>query len=283
MHRPRYLPQNPHIDEDRLRGIIEKCTRGFLRVPSAAWTMLAAEASAGTLRADVLLESLVAACSPADTVRRRWVEKTPIHASYLDHVFALFPDAKVVCVVRAPESVMQSAIRAFGVPASVVALDYWRSYRDVHLFLDSHPERQVDIAFIAYERLLNGDEELLVLSRFLGIDGTRPTQLRARAKSLFERLYGETSLRNVQGGMYGSAPVAVPPPAAASLLAAVLRRKLKLDIEPGCCTGNIHGFFAVPALIIDLARGIGHILWWRVIDTIQFMRARLRGKGLTNV
>ncbi|MCB0056510.1 MAG: sulfotransferase, partial [Caldilineaceae bacterium] len=51
----------------------------------------------------------------------RWGDKTPSHAGILDRIFADFPDARVVRIVRDPRAVVRSFARMPWAPASLVA------------------------------------------------------------------------------------------------------------------------------------------------------------------
>jgi hypothetical protein len=90
--------------------------------------------------------------------KRRWGDKTPQHALYLREVLALFPEARIVHLVRDGRDVCESLKRVFIGPKSTPAIARtWRRYvRTVE---------QARRDFIAPERFLQVRYEDVVLQR----------------------------------------------------------------------------------------------------------------------
>ena len=273
LHRPRYLSLPDRIQPDHLVEVLQKCERGFLEIDVKTARSLAADADAGVLTPRILLTRIVEACSPAASRSgsRRWVEKTPIHASYLDRIFALFDDAQIICVLRRPEGVLSSAVRTFSEPVCIAARDYWLSYRDVQRFLNRHPDRRRDVLVVSYDDIRDGDAPLVALQKFLGCDAADPTVLRQEARRLFDELYGKTPIRHIQRGMSIAAQAADTGRQLSraelnvlDVFAAVLRSRLPITRRPGARNIAVKSFIkTVPALTLDLFRGVAHILIWR--------------------
>jgi len=61
-----------------------------------------------TLLLELLKANLRARSFPADLSTCRWVEKTPYHVFYIPEILTMFPDAKIICVLRHPAAVVLS-------------------------------------------------------------------------------------------------------------------------------------------------------------------------------
>lgn len=81
-----------------------------IRVPEGVAFEIQREAERGALGAAELLERLMRyfAEQNGQSSFRRWVEKTPRHVQYLPEILGLFPDARVVNVVRDARDVVSS-------------------------------------------------------------------------------------------------------------------------------------------------------------------------------
>jgi Sulfotransferase family len=104
------------------------------------------------------------------TGKRRWGDKRPMYARYLDGVFSLFPDAQFVNVIRDPRASVASMrkLNWFG-GAIGPGLDLWeRSVRAVDPWRDVlHSDQFTDVR---YEDLVADPTTLLTgLAQFLGL------------------------------------------------------------------------------------------------------------------
>lgn len=202
LHRPKLRHLKERISEKRLLESFTKARAGFLKIPVQAQEELLGQTRAGLLSPRKYLCALVASCSTAlNEHNNRWVEKTPIHASYLKQIFELFPDARVVCVQRDPAGVLRSAAAIFDVPACVVALDYYRTYRDVERFLIHHPSRAEQVFMVSYDKVLCSDEVIEELLKFLKADNVQADTVRNAAKNRFRDLYGNSLMKVLQPKM----------------------------------------------------------------------------------
>ena len=61
-----------------------------------------------TLLLELLKANLRARPFPADLRTCRWVEKTPYHVFHIPEILAMFPDARIICVLRHPAAVVLS-------------------------------------------------------------------------------------------------------------------------------------------------------------------------------
>ncbi|MHB1100520.1 MAG: sulfotransferase family protein [Burkholderiales bacterium] len=207
LHRPK-LQLLETVSEKRLLESFSKAHAGFLKIPAQVQDELLAEARAGQLTPKDYLLTLIKSCSPEGKIEKsRWVEKTPVHASYLEQIFELFPDVQIVCMRRNPSGVLTSAASTFGIPVCIAALDYYRTYRDVKHFLDRNPSRSKQIFFASYDKILRSDEMLEELLKFLKIENVPSgTLVRLASKDEFVALYGNSVMGTIQPGMVDATP-----------------------------------------------------------------------------
>jgi len=290
LHRPRFRSWPRLVEKDHLLEIFEKCDRGFLRISDTARRALLAEASSGKLEVRSLLERLMVESAPPGTKGDRWIEKTPAHASYLAEIFGFFPDAQVVCVLRGPEMVLESAARTFSAPVSIAAVDYWRSYRNIQRFLDRNPSCRSNVFMLTYERLLESDEELQALRAFLGVRSFDPAQVRHRAGELFADLYGNTLVYHVQAGMGATPPVVsnqqqigVLTKVAARVAGRMLRSWIHLGDLPAAAVPNESWLVSTLAIVLDVGHGIGYATKCRAKDLAQYTMAWLSRRSISHV
>lgn len=275
MHRPA-LVLPPQVDERHLRESLDRAEAGFLKVPIEARDDLAAKARAGRLTPKEYLCGLIEACSPSAAENRlRWVEKTPIHSSYLRQIFALFPDARIVCVRRRPEEVLRSAAKTFGIPACIVALDYYRSYRDVTRFLIQHPEREAQIHYAFYDKIMASDESLGDLIRFVGAEDVPPfASLRNAVKEEFAALYRASAMASIQASMGGAAAQHVLGWWRSRAIAgyAALLERTGISTLPPHTRGCAGVFSSLLPMATDLVRGAVYWAEWRARSVWQNVR-----------
>jgi SAM-dependent methyltransferase len=67
-----------------------------------------ADSNKKTLLLELLKANLRARSLPVDLSTCRWVEKTPYHVFHIPEILTLFPEAKIICVLRHPAAVVLS-------------------------------------------------------------------------------------------------------------------------------------------------------------------------------
>jgi hypothetical protein len=105
---------------------------------------------------------------------RLWVDKTPTNERHLDHLWAAFPEAKVLHIVRDPLAVFASqkrlqeqAFGSFAAPRAVLR-DLAASYRAALRWSRRTPDRH---HLLRYEDLTAAREEVMArVAEFLGIE-----------------------------------------------------------------------------------------------------------------
>jgi hypothetical protein len=139
---------------DRLDTPIDELTKRLMAAPPTLGSVL------GTC-----LESYAQA-----TGKRRWGDKRPMYARYLDAVFSLFPDAQYINVIRDPRASVASMRKLDWFDGAVApGLDLWeRSVRAVDPWRDVlHDDQYTDIR---YEDLVADPTALLTgLADYLGL------------------------------------------------------------------------------------------------------------------
>lgn len=94
---------------DELPGIWERIeAANGLIIPEALRETFGARAVEGKLDAGGLLAGIMDGMKPADSTATRWLEKTPQHISHLPKVWRVFPDARVIFVLRDPRDAISS-------------------------------------------------------------------------------------------------------------------------------------------------------------------------------
>jgi Sulfotransferase family len=155
--------------------IMDTPGRGGKRI--RAGTFSRDEAIARVVAAPGTLGSVFAALFAlfADGKRKpRWGDKRPAYAVYLDALFALFPDAQFVNLVRDPRAAVESQMRVpwyaeYGQPASAPAVATWEyAIRRVDAFAPRlRPDQLLDVR---YEDLVRDPRgELRRICEFAGL------------------------------------------------------------------------------------------------------------------
>ena len=116
--------------------------------------------------AKVIYSSIPAAF--ADTQgKARWAEKTPRHLFYVDEIRRVFPDAKIIRIIRDPRDSIPSVIKNIGLSASLVG----EFYRWASVYAKSEPffRKDPDSITIRYEDLVtNTEEQIASICDFIG-------------------------------------------------------------------------------------------------------------------
>jgi hypothetical protein len=129
---------------DRLSHAFDRLSdRSGISLPDALRANLMKQAEAQTLYAANLLVAIMESVKPADSSAPRWVEKTTLHVFHLPLIWRLFPDARVVNVIRDPRDVASSPKRFHRYPAG--------SIERAHFVIDL--SRHWNSAIEAYEAL----------------------------------------------------------------------------------------------------------------------------------
>jgi len=107
-----------------------------------------------------LAEQLFSAFA-APSGKPRWGEKTPLHALYLPQVFTLFPEAKVIFVLREPKNTIASTVKSGHVRADLtVSLATYMACRTARNSFADHP----GVMSLDYETLVGETFEPATLS-----------------------------------------------------------------------------------------------------------------------
>lgn len=85
--------------------------RSRLTVAEHIYSEMVELANKGTLAGPRFVELVMQSFKPAGDPATRWVEKTPQHIMQLDKIWAYFPDARIINVVRDPRDVVSSPDR----------------------------------------------------------------------------------------------------------------------------------------------------------------------------
>ncbi|MDO6707098.1 sulfotransferase [Photobacterium sp. 1_MG-2023] len=98
------------------------------------------------------------------------VAKTP-SVRELRYFFKLFPDSKLLILVRDGRAVAESGVRSFDWDFEKAAYDWGTSAQRILDFMAEHPERQHQIKRVSYESLLTDAEQTLKsVFEFLALD-----------------------------------------------------------------------------------------------------------------
>ena len=79
-----------------------------LVLPAMLREKFVGQAAQGELAAGRLLAGIMDGMKPAGSTATRWLEKTPQHISHLPKIWAIFPNAKVIFVLRDPRDAISS-------------------------------------------------------------------------------------------------------------------------------------------------------------------------------
>ena len=90
--------------------------------------------------------------------KQRWGEKTPLHTWHIDDIVDLFPDARIVAVVRHPLGSAASNISRFGTPITKASRHWWRYTREIARQCSRHGQRMVALR---YEDLVTRPEPVM--------------------------------------------------------------------------------------------------------------------------
>lgn len=88
--------------------------------------------------------------------KKRWGEKTPYHAMFLEEILQVFPVARVINMVRNPKAVVASYINCGHLPPNL-----YNAVADYRNFTARVPETHKSVLNIRYEDLVTNPEETL--------------------------------------------------------------------------------------------------------------------------
>ena len=126
--------------------------------------------------------------------KTRWAEKTPRHLFYLDLIRELYPDAKIIRIMRDPRDSIPSVIKNIGLSTSLIG----EFYRWMSVFMMSHPffENDLNSITIRYEDLVQDpDKKVREICEFLG-EEFEPSMLK-RSGAEHVRVASETWKRDI--------------------------------------------------------------------------------------
>ncbi len=135
-----------------------------------------------------------------------WGDKTPLYVEYLDEVKRVFPEARIVVLVRDGRDVALSLLRVPFGPANVwAAAHMWRSAVEA----GEHAQRRYgrDVMTVAYEKLVAEPQALVPeICRFAGIayesamlavEESPPGLLASGQEAWFQQLYAGINANSV--------------------------------------------------------------------------------------
>lgn len=126
--------------------------------------------------------------------KARWAEKTPRHLFYVEQIRELFPDAKIIRIVRDPRDSIPSVVKNIGLSDSLIG----EFYRWASVYAKSDPFFREDKGGITvrYEDLVqNPEKEVTAICEFIG-EAFEPRMLN-RAGADHVRVATETWKRDI--------------------------------------------------------------------------------------
>lgn len=101
---------------------------------------------------------------------KRWGDKTPINTLYIDKILKVYPKAKFVHIVRDPKDVVCSSVKAKIYKNYQEAANAWKNF-ETSVYKLKKKILTSQYHKVKYENLVNNtEEELKLLSKFLGVD-----------------------------------------------------------------------------------------------------------------
>lgn len=101
--------QTQRIPANRLPKLFERLAgKPGIDLSDEVKASLLEEAKPGGIAAPVLLDRIMQAHRPADSIATRWLEKSPRHVNFVPHILDFFPDARIINIVRDPRDVVSS-------------------------------------------------------------------------------------------------------------------------------------------------------------------------------
>lgn len=125
----------------------------------------------------------IPACFAAAQEKPRWAEKTPRHLLYVQSIRELFPDAKIIRIVRDPRDSVPSVIKNIGLSTSLIG----EFYRWAAIYEESNPFflRDRNCITVKYEDLvLDAEKEISRICGFLGEEFEREMLKRKAADNV---------------------------------------------------------------------------------------------------
>lgn len=86
----------------------------------------------------------------------RWGEKTPLHIHYVDEIRRFYPEAKIICMTRAPKNVIASYVKSSHMNANLAY-----AVAETRACLNAIRDRSVELYVVQYEDLLDDPEAVL--------------------------------------------------------------------------------------------------------------------------
>lgn len=158
-----------------LEKIYEKMTLRFTAAEKAALMLLSANRKLSSKKIfETVVSHYLMRLNPGsrDNPSFRWIEKTPNHAHFLDRIVFLYPQARILHVVRHPVPAIYSRKLKFPfnkeTPVVELARRWNRMLLDVETFRQKYPDH---IYTLRYEDLVkDSDEQLRKVAFFLNIN-----------------------------------------------------------------------------------------------------------------
>jgi hypothetical protein len=101
--------QTQRIPAARLPKMFERLAgKPGIELSEAVKSQIIEEATPAGMAAPVLLDRIMQAYRPLDSIATRWLEKSPRHVLHIPQILEFFPDARIINIVRDPRDVVSS-------------------------------------------------------------------------------------------------------------------------------------------------------------------------------
>nr|WP_086940134.1 sulfotransferase [Thaumasiovibrio occultus] len=108
------------------------------------------------------------------------ITKTP-SSKQLRNFFRLFPERKLIIVIRDGRALVESGVRSFDWDFEKACFDWHRSTQRIQRFVECHQDKAEQILLVKYEDLLaNTDIELARIYAFIGCDPSKVASQQVR-------------------------------------------------------------------------------------------------------
>jgi hypothetical protein len=101
--------QTQRIPPARLPKLFERLAgKPGIELSEAVKEQITQEATSSGIAAPALLDRVMQAYRPADSIATRWLEKSPRHVLHIPQILDFYPDARIINIVRDPRDVVSS-------------------------------------------------------------------------------------------------------------------------------------------------------------------------------
>ena len=210
----------------------------------------------------IFLEIILRYYGVKDEASTRFGDKTPGYILHLDMLTKIWPDIKMVHIIRDPRDYSASVRQAWGMSLKRAA-HRWSFTMDAAIkYRQQYPDNYLEIH---YEDLLkNSDNVIEKICLFVGCDFEKDLSILEHATENLGAAKGHIGLITTNRNRYKEN----------------LTQKEIRTIERICCTtGHAMGYFNDPALT-ELKLGSGRLLLLKIYDGANALRFHCKEKGL---